>query len=381
MALHRTRLRVAALFTFMLFAAASWAGEVDVAKHGKRLTLGTGDSAVTVLYLKGTPYEMGYAHGALCKDEVRYLAQGVSRLMILGMGTTQAKVDAVWAGYEKHLRPEYLEELRGLADGAGLDIKDVQRFHAIPDISEWHCTFFAAASGTAAKGGLVQIRALDYETEAGIQKYPALIVEKPEKGVPFVNVGWLGHCGLVTGMNASGIAMSEIGDDWDQGNDSFDGRPLNYAMRDAVQFGKTIDEAVSLVKDGPRTTSLLYCLSSGKENQVRALQTSRAQCKVYTSDNLPFSTKPGLVYLSMGVDSGWNKKVGDWLLKAYGTITPEAAQRLMKELKTGSLHAVVFRPGLSELWVANATSSAMAYDRPYNHFSLKAALADPFFRK
>jgi hypothetical protein len=378
----RLALRCAAIGALFLWAAASWSAEVDVAAHGKRITLGSGDTTLTVLYLKGTPYEMGYAHGALCKEEVRYIAQDVAKLMMAGMGVTPEKVDAIWSGYEKHLRPEYLEELRGLADGAGLDLKDVQRFHAIPDISEWHCTFFAAAAGTAAsRSGLVQIRALDYETKAGIQKYPALIVERPTGGVPFVNVTWLGHCGLVTGMNAAGIAMSEIGDDWDKDNDSFDGRPLNYVMRDAVQFGRTLDEAVNLVKDGPRTTSLLYCLSSGKENQVRALQTSRTQCRVYSSDTLPFPTRPGLVYMSMGVDSSWNKKVGDWLLQRYGTITPEIAQRMMKELRTGSLHAVVFKPASEELWVANATTSTMAYDQPYHHFSLKSALADPFFRK
>lgn len=380
MRLFRLTLRAAALCAALLAVAATWA-DVDVAAHGKRITLGSGDNALTVLYLKGTPYEMGYAHGALCKNEVRYIARDVARLMMAGMQVTPEKVDAIWALYAKHMRPEYLEELRGLADGAGLDLKDVERFHAIPDISEWHCTFFAAAGSTAAKDGPVQIRALDYETKAGIQKYPALIVEQPDTGVPFVNVTWLGHCGLVTGMNAAGIAMSEIGDDWDKDNDNFDGRPLNYVMRDSVQFARNLDEAVNLVKDGPRTTSLLYCLTSGRENQVRALQTSRTQCRVYSSENLPFTTKPGLVYMSMGVDSSWNKKVGDWLLKVYGTITPETGRKLMKELRTGSLHAVVFQPAKQELWVANATSTGMAYDQPYHHFSLKAALADPFFRK
>jgi hypothetical protein len=361
-------------------AATCWAAPVDVAAHGKRLSLGTGDSAVSVLYLKGTPYETGYAHGALCRDEVRHIAQTVSRVLALGLGYTPERIDEVWALYAKHMRPEYLEELRGLADGSGIDVKDIQRFHAIPDISEWHCTFFAATGQATGRKELVQIRALDYATDAGIQKHPALIVTKPAAGVPFVNVGWLGHCGVVTGMNAEGIAMSEIGDDWDKATDSFDGRPLNFVMRDSVQFGRTLQEAVDLVKSGPRTTSLLYCLSSGREKRVRALQTSHTQCRIYTPRDLPFATQRGLVYMSMGMDSDWNPKVGKWLNAAYGKLDVDAAQRLMRELHTGSLHAVVFTPGTLDLWVANATATDKAYNRPYNHLSLKAALADPFFQ-
>lgn len=361
-------------------AVASASRQVDVARHGRRFTVGSGEDAVTVLYLRGTPYEMGYAQGKLCAKEARYLIHQVGRIMLFGLQCSPEKADATWALYEKHLRPEYVEELRGLADGAGLSLQEVERMHAIPDISEWHCTFFAAVGKATTTGDLLQIRALDYNTVAGIQKYPALIVYEPQNGIPFVNVGWLGNCGVVTGMNSAGIAMSEIGDDWDKDNDSFDGRPLTYVMRDSLQFGRTLDEAVNLVKDGPRTTSLLYCLSSAKEGEVRALKTSHVHCEVYSPDTLPFSTMPGLVYMSMGMDSKWNGKVGAALKNDYGKLDVETAQQMMKRLGTGSLHAVVFQPATGDMWVANATMTAKAYNRTYNHFNLKEALADRFFQ-
>lgn len=368
-----------AFFCQALLLTFARAQPVDVAAHGRRMQIGTGDSQVTVLYLKGTPYEMGYAQGKLCTEEVRYMARKVAPLMMLGLKKTPAEVDAIWSGYVRHLRPEYLEELRGMADGAGIPVEEIERMHACPDISEWHCTFFAAAGKATSGHDLIQIRALDYETGVGIQKYPAIIVSQPNNGVPFVNISWLGHIGVVTGMNAAGIAMSEIGDDWDMNTDSFDGRPLNFVMRDSIEFARTIDEAVNLVKNGARTTSLLYCLSSASENQVRALKTSHAKCEVYTPDTLPFPTHPGLVYMSMGMDSAWNKKVGNALDGMYGHIDVTAAENLMKTLHTGSLHAVVFKPGTGDVWVANATGKARAYEMPFNHFNLKSALADSFF--
>ncbi len=355
------------------------AAPVDVAAHGRRTEIGVDGNHLTLLYLKGTAYEMGYAHGKLCADEVRYMAHNVAPLMMLGLKKSTGEVDAIWSGYTPHMRPEYLQEIKGLADGAGLPVEDIQRMLAIPDISEWHCTFFAATGKATKANDLIQIRALDYETGVGIQKYPAIIISQPEHGVPFMNVSWLGQIGMVTGMNAAGIAMSEIGDDWDMNTDSFDGRPLNFVIRDSVQFAKTIDEAVGLVKNGARTTSLLYCLSSASENQVRALKTSHAQCKVYTPENLPFATKPGLVYMSMGFDSAWNKKVGNYLAADYGKIDVDSAQKLMKTLHTGGLHAVVFRPGTGDAWIANATNKTKAYDMPYSHVNLKTILTDSFF--
>lgn len=376
----RLRATIAGLVLLTVLAASAAAARVDVAKHGKLMTLGTGQSKITVLYLRGTPYEMGYAQGKLCAPEVRYLSTNVEDLMMLGMNCPAQKVDAIWKLYASHLRPEYLQELQGLADGSGVSLTRIERLHALPDISQSHCSFFAATGPATKAGNLIQIRALDYTTDAGIQKYPALIVYEPDNGIPFVNVGWLGHCGMVTGMNADGISMSEIGDDWDKKTETFNGRPLTYVMRDSVEFGHSLQQAVDLVKDGPRTLSLLYCLSSGKTGQVRALQTSAAHCYVYTPSSLPFPTKPGLVYMSMGMSSPWNKKVGDWLNAHYGTLDVASAEQMMRTLGTGSLHAVVMEPATGDLWVANATETQRAYQRPFEHFNLRAALEDPFFK-
>ncbi|MGC8667539.1 MAG: C45 family autoproteolytic acyltransferase/hydrolase [Chthonomonadales bacterium] len=372
--------------TVTAMALAAWAGvcalpawAVDVSRYGKRMEVGAGDAKVIVLLLRGSPYHMGYAEGKLCAREIRYMVQEVAPKMMAGMKVSPQRVDEIWKLYAKHLRKDYLEELRGEADGSGVPLREIQRLEAIPDISEWHCSFFAAY-GPATKGGeLVQIRALDYTTDAGIQKYPALKIYMPERGVPFVNVGWAGICGLVSGMNRNGIAMSEIGDDWDMKTDTFDGRPLTYVMRDAVQFGRTLDEAVRLVRDGPRTTSLLYCLSSANPPAVRALKTSHAHCIVYTPSTLPFPHITDTVYMSMGMDSPWNLKLSKALKAVAGKVDVRIAQQMMHTLKTGSLHAVVFKPGTGDLWVANATDKEPAYNRPFVHFNLKQAIASSFF--
>jgi hypothetical protein len=354
--------------------------KVDVALHGRRFEIGDAQHPLTIIYLRGTPYECGYAHGKLCAKELHYFLHSVGPLMFFGLGRPLSAIDGIWKNYEKHMRPEYLEELRGLADGSGESLTDIERVSAVPDISEWHCTFFAASGPATKNHETIQIRALDYETHAGIQKYPAIVVEEPKDGVPFANIGWCANCGMVTGMNARGISMSEIGDDWDWKTDDLNGRPLNYVMREVVQFSRTLPEALASVQNAPRTTSLLYCISDGKTGQVRALKTSHDHCFVYSPKDLPFPTKPGLVYMSMGMDSNWNKKVGDWLNARYGKIDVQTAESLMQTLHTGGLHAVVMRAATGDIWVANATKTEPGYTQPFFHFNLKHALADSFFK-
>jgi hypothetical protein len=56
-------------------------------ENGKLFTVGSGEDAVDLLHLYGTPYEMGFAHGKLLKDKLlafypqveTYLAQQVSK--------------------------------------------------------------------------------------------------------------------------------------------------------------------------------------------------------------------------------------------------------------------------------------------------------------
>ncbi|MFQ6098714.1 MAG: hypothetical protein ACE5O2_13385, partial [Armatimonadota bacterium] len=170
-----TRRYAAAVVLLLLVWSACVAAEVN----GSRAAIGTGEDQITVLYLRGTPYEMGYAHGRLAKAEVAAFCEKVVSAMLAGSGAEMGQLDAAWKAMEPFVPQAYLEEMRGLADGAGIPLQAVQRVHAVPDLSEYHCTFFAAHSRATTNGHLIQIRALDYATEAHIQDHPAIIVYHP----------------------------------------------------------------------------------------------------------------------------------------------------------------------------------------------------------
>ena len=57
-------------------------------------------------------------------------------------------------------------------------------------------------------GNFIQLRALDYATEAHIQDNPAIVVYHPDDGPAYVNIGWCGFIGLVTGMNEEQVHLA-----------------------------------------------------------------------------------------------------------------------------------------------------------------------------
>jgi len=348
--------------------------------NGAVEVIGEGDDQITVLYTWGTPYEMGYAHGKLLTEGVRHLYEVSLARFMFGIGMGAEQIDEVWAQAEPHMLAADLEEMRGLADGTdgAVSFDDVKRLHIVPEISEWHCTFFAAWGEATRDGNLIQIRALDYATEAALQEEPLITVAFPDGGQPYLTVGWQGFVGTVTGMNSSQIAMSEIGDSWDKDNDTFDGIHMCFLMKDVIRSAASLDQAVAMVQDAPRTTCYLYCLGDGKIPDARALQTSHSQCIVYGPEDLPYERLADTVYMSMGINSGWNEKIGGVLAEAHGRIDPAVAMEdVMAGCGTGDLHAVAFDATAGRIWVANAEGDIGAvidgFNRPFVEFDAAAA--------
>jgi isopenicillin-N N-acyltransferase like protein len=84
-----------------------------------------------VLLLAGEPYEMGYAHGKLLAEDIRTLTARVLLVCRVadtakGKGWLAGTVDKAWNRLKPHIAQRYLDELRGLADGSGVPLKDIQ---------------------------------------------------------------------------------------------------------------------------------------------------------------------------------------------------------------------------------------------------------------
>src|SRR4028118_1023021 len=83
---------------------------------------------------KGTPCEMGYQHGALLREDirenVRYLFEVKAKELKLEVGglnllNPKRAIGGIASGQRKFVPARFHEELRGVAEGSGVDEGDI----------------------------------------------------------------------------------------------------------------------------------------------------------------------------------------------------------------------------------------------------------------
>ncbi len=121
-------------------------------------------------------------------------------------------------------------------------------------------------------GRLLQMRALDYLTEDFLSDNHALIVYHPNEGAAFVNVGFVGTITMVTGMNDSPMALSQIGvsnpDDTFGPQRNGHGTPFNFLLRDLMQFQSTLSGVENALTSATRTIDLILGFGVGRTNSL-----------------------------------------------------------------------------------------------------------------
>jgi len=333
-----------------------------------------------VLHVKGSPYEMGYQHGALLKEHVRsnlnYLLHVKGDTALVQLGPLKLKpaaaVRMIVGIQERYVPKKYLKELEGLARGAGLLVSDVRAANFIPEL--FHCSGFALMNSATADGTLYHGRVLDYAVDWRLQEHAVTLVAEPDRGTPFVNVTFAGFIGSVTGMNAAHVSIGEMGG---RGLGHWNGAPMAFLMREALETAGDLDAAVRVFRDNPRTCQYFFVIADGKSNRAAGMEASWNRFELIRPGQahplLP-DPVPDCVILSAGERY---KELVRRVKAGFGGFTAEKALRLMDRpvAMKSNLHDVLFEPKTTRFWVAVAGKNGEpAATQPYARFQLSELL-------
>ena len=329
-----------------------------------------------VVTLHGTPEEIGRAHADLltaeahrCVDSVLHVVGTVET--IRGGAWFRGKLDDAAARLAPHIPEHHLRETRAMGAALGLDPGLVAVVNVFPEL--FHCSGFAVSGKATADGTLYHGRVLDYMTEIGLQDSAAAFVIAPEGRIPFVTIGYAGFTGSVSGMNARGISLGEMGG---RGEGQWDGVPMATLMRRAMEECTTLDEVTELWTTSPRTCEYYYVFADGKTRQSVGVAA--------TPERIEF-VQPGEGHelLGAGIPDAVVLSAGDRLLclrervkEQYGKIDEEAAIHLMDRpvAMKSNLHNVLFVPEKLLLHVAHASHTKPAAECPSVRLDLAAIL-------
>jgi hypothetical protein len=280
----------ALLFIPTLVAAADYTPDpLSVRRHGPAYRYP--QAGWTVLHVEGKPYDRGYQHGTLMATEIAgyvrcFAAQQGSKDPAGAWGHVRRLSNAIFL---RKFDREYLEEMRGIADGAAdagatfngraIDLTDVVALNcwaeidtldgglealptgleglklsgkkpkAMPPVKGDHCSAFAATGAATADGKVV----FGHITMFGLYPsrfYNVWLDVKPDKGHRVLMQSYPG--GIQSGMdyylNDAGLIVSET--TIDQTRFNADGIPLANRIRKALQYGETIDDVAKVLKEG-----------------------------------------------------------------------------------------------------------------------------------
>ncbi len=399
----------------LLFAAAPARGEV-IAREGDGFLERRSDGSL-VLHLRGAPYAMGFQHGRLLREQVRQNAERIAdNKGELGKKTEYQAYLLMRPMMHELLRPHvparFQEEMRGLADGAGLEYEVVEAANLFP--AAFHCSGIALRGEATVDGSLYHVRILDYMTRLGLQEAAVTIVQQPEGRRAWINVGFAGFIGSVTGMNEAQVAIGEMGG---RGLGHWDGVPMAFLIRDALERAGTLEEALEVFRSSARTCEYYYVISDGKSRDAVGIwatpehletiapgesyalfegmrpRAGAAGGKAFARGLKVDAGEHRVLFKGQGgvegfialqpkdalVISGYDRYQHfiERLMPRYGEVDAPALMEMVKRPVSmkSNLHVAIFHPETLEVWVAVAASDGTpACEQPYVRFSLREAL-------
>jgi outer membrane lipoprotein-sorting protein len=329
-----------------------------------------------VLFLSGTPEEMGRQHGILLKKEIRDVAHRI--LYGVGVGSSFEKgkwffgvIEEAQRRLSPFIAPRYLEEMDALALGSGLKKEEVRLANFFPEL--FHCSGFALFGEATVGGQMYHGRILDYLKGMGLEQNAVVIVMKPDRGNAWVNVSYAGFIGSVTAMNEKHVAIGEMGG---RGEGHWDGKPMAQLVREVMERANTIEEAVEIMRRGPRTCEYYYVISDAKSKTAVGIAATPTTFEVVrpgeAHPRLPDAIKD-TVLMSAG---DRYKKLVERVKAGYGQFDAASARELMRRpvAMNSNIHSVLFAPDTLDFWVANADAKNVASHTRYTHYTLAELL-------
>jgi hypothetical protein len=329
-----------------------------------------------VLFLKGSPEDMGRQHGVLMRRQVRDLVDKI--LYGVGVGSSFEKgrwffgeIEDAQARLAPFIDERYLREMDALALAANLDREEVRLANFFPEL--FHCSGFAVYGRATADGRLYHGRILDYLRGVGLEPNAVVIVHQPEDGHAWVNVSYGGFIGSVTAMNEKRISIGEMGG---RGEGHWDGKPMAQLVREVMEKASTLDEAVEIMRRGPRTCEYYYVIADGNTKRAAGIAATPDTFEVVkpgeAHPRLPHAIADA-VLLSAG---DRYEKLVERVRAGHGKLDAGAARRLMDRpvAMNSNIHSVLFAPETLDFWVANADSQNVASHARYTHYNLAELL-------
>ncbi len=390
---------------------------------GRRETRG----AYTVVWLHGTPYQMGFQHGTLLHEELQE-----ATVMLQTDPVFKIMRDAAAkAGLEQIARdnsyPDMIEECQGMVDAVAnpdfrmfecllVNFGDVAvdfLMNGVPTIQDIKpaCSQMVVSGPATADGRLYHGRILDWSKVDFVIQHPVIFVRSPDGGIPHVFIGFPGNLSSYQGINDAGISIaSNQVSPRDNTVHDLTGRSAVQMLVQVLTKAHTLEEARTIMQTTNQMTLDTLVAADGNEGKGEVFELAPAHVGirdqaagvVYATNHFLAPETDPLDQDPAGASSLLRYERLTQLLTAggadskYGTLNPSQLVSVLRDhhdpdtgtdsppgtfddghslATNGALYAVVFDPQARQFWVAAGTLPVP--EQTFTAFSLDELLGKP----
>ena len=235
-----------------------------------------------VLYLTGTPFEMGYANGVLTQKQIHQQEDSVVALVnhVAPYRWLKFMLEFFVTYKNRHMTenitPDLQLEMLGIARGCpdthpemGPYYNRILNYHGAQDISYMlmnsplirrGCTAFGAWGAATVENHLLCGRNFDWEADPVFDEDRILIICEPKNGIAFISLAWAGMAGCVSGMNREGISITVNGAPSHLPADS--ATPTCLVAREVLEHAHNLAEATEIIRKRKVFVSAMFLVGS-----------------------------------------------------------------------------------------------------------------------
>ncbi len=390
-----------------------------------------------VLHLQGSYYDMGFEHATLLRDQTQAAVRSLKytihkKTPLLPSSWVIGAIDKfVFQKEAPYLPREYLEEMQGLADASGVDLKIIHAAQALTYLTS--CETAAAWGPATRDGALYFIRSnddfvsIDPQTKASFNDLKMIVIYQPLNEIPYLIVNLPGLIGASDGINAEGIAIGNMS--LPSRYETAAGVPMQFRIKQTLAQAHNLDEAIKWMSVKPFEGGYNFIVADAKIPSAKAIEMDSEKIYVggwngpaesyhYVFNGVEFKQQPmnGLIMranhpLSQELMADFKEDL-DYGGKNYtsGPRYLDLRQRLLKEYGAldlvkmfeimrasyqrmdygdgptmgASTHQLAFAPKTGDLLIAFSKGDPMklgrkkasAFNQPYHRYNFFALLAE-----
>lgn len=243
--------------------------------------------ALNEVRLVGSPTEIGWAHSRLLYSEMvadegvvwdlfeRTVPTRAARTLLFDLA--ELRYRSVDRGMSESRRLEIAAGALGFEpDPFSARLPTYQRFvylNALYDISLSFehspligCTTLVIGPEHTGTGGSLLARAFDFDVDEVFDRDKTVFLVREHGAIPFASVAWPGLVGVLSGMNAEGVAVVVHGGR--AGEPRAQGEPVVHALRRVLSTARDTDEAVAALAVGEPMVSHIVIVSDARGRSV-----------------------------------------------------------------------------------------------------------------